>query len=92
MLAIRLRRCGARCRPAYQVVVMDSKRKRNGGYLGIVGFYSPPSKSAAIDTRLLRLWTERGATLTRTVRRLLLRQARHASKVEHGEKAWQHQR
>ncbi|CUX76442.1 30S ribosomal subunit protein S16 [Candidatus Tremblaya princeps] len=75
MLAIRLRRCGARGRPAYQVVVVDSRRKRNGVFLCRVGYYNPRLKSAQIDTGRLRLWTERGAAPTRTVARLLHRHA-----------------
>ncbi|AEI75107.1 30S ribosomal protein S16 [Candidatus Tremblaya princeps PCIT] len=75
MLAIRLRRCGARGRPAYQVVVVDSRRKRNGLFLGRVGHYDPRLKSAHIDTGMLRLWTERGAAPTPTVARLLHRHA-----------------
>ncbi|CUX79226.1 30S ribosomal protein S16 [Candidatus Tremblaya princeps] len=73
MLAIRLRRNGARGRPAYQVVVVDSRRKRNGVFLCRVGYYNPRLKSAHIDTAMLRLWTERGAAPTRTVARLLHR-------------------
>ncbi|CUX76419.1 30S ribosomal protein S16 [Candidatus Tremblaya princeps] len=75
MLAIRLRRNGARGRPAYQVVVVDSRRKRDGVFICRVGYYDPRLKSAHIDTAMLRLWTERGASPTRTVARLLHRHA-----------------
>ncbi|CUX79105.1 30S ribosomal protein S16 [Candidatus Tremblaya princeps] len=75
MLAIRLRRCGARGWPAYQIVVIDSRRKRDGVFLCRVGYYNPRLKSAHIDTRMLRQWTERGAAPTRTVARLLHRHA-----------------
>ena len=40
-VAIRLRRMGAKKRPFYRIVVVDSRRKRSGQYIENVGYYNP---------------------------------------------------
>ncbi len=73
MVKIRLTRLGAHKRPFYRVVVADSRTRRDGAFIEIVGFYNPmkdPSE-IKIDTEKARFWLERGAQPTDAVKRLL---------------------
>lgn len=72
-VAIRLRRMGAKKRPFYRIVVVDSRRKRSGGYIANVGYYNPigAQKELKIDTDLAVSWLEKGAQPTATAKTLL---------------------
>ena len=73
MVKIRLTRLGAHKRPFYRVVVADSRTRRDGSFIEIVGFYNPmkdPSE-IKIDTEKARFWLQRGAQPTDAVKRLL---------------------
>ena len=41
---IRLMRMGAKKRPTYRIVVTDSRARRDGEYLELVGTYNPIEK------------------------------------------------
>ena len=41
MVKIRLRRVGAKKQPSYRVIVADSRVKRDGRFLEIIGHYNP---------------------------------------------------
>ena len=72
-VAIRLRRMGAKKRPFYRVVVVDSRRKRSGQYIDSVGYYNPITtpKEIQIDTDRVVSWLEKGAQPTATAKTLL---------------------
>lgn len=73
MLRIRLRRVGAKHRPAYRLVVADSRSPRDGRTVDIVGHYSPidnPEK-VFVDKDKVISWLAKGAQPSDTVRRLL---------------------
>ena len=38
---IRLTRMGSKKRPSYRIVATDSRRRRDGEYIELVGFYNP---------------------------------------------------
>lgn len=80
MLAIRLRRTGKTKKPHYRVVVCDSRGKRDGRFVEILGHYDPRQDPVVvtIDTDRARHWMERGAQPTDTVRSLLRKAARNA--------------
>ncbi len=70
---IRLKRMGAKKRPAYRIVVSDSRNPRDGKSIEEIGFYDPttsPSTFKVEEDRAV-LWLERGAIPTRTVRSIL---------------------
>lgn len=77
MVKIRLTRVGRRKAPFYRVVVVDSRRKRDGKSIEIIGRYQPLNKAA--DTQLVcdeqraLYWLHNGAQPTETVRALLRR-------------------
>jgi small subunit ribosomal protein S16 len=73
MLMIRLARFGAKKKPFYRVVVIEKERARNGRNLEVVGHYQPLTHPAAVMLKHDRLqyWTEHGAQMSGTVKRLV---------------------
>ena len=71
MVKLRLMRLGKRKRPFYRIVAMDINAPANGQALGQVGIYDPVNAQVKIDEDTARLWLERGAVMTETVRALL---------------------
>ena len=84
-VAIRLKRHGTRNRPFYRIVVMDSRRPRDGRVIEEVGRYQPTEAEgtqASLDEARVREWMGKGARPSATVRRILNRQARGQSAGE----------
>jgi small subunit ribosomal protein S16 len=83
MVVIRLARGGAKKRPFYNVVVADSRSRRDGRFIERVGFYNPiaTEKEEALRLSVDRIvfWQERGAKLSDTVAGLVKRSARPAA-------------
>ena len=75
MLAIRLRRLGAKKRPFFRVVVIDSHAARDGRSLEVLGHYNPTSdpETFVVDRERLEHWLARGARPSDTVRTLIHR-------------------
>ncbi|HAF45988.1 MAG: 30S ribosomal protein S16 [Sideroxyarcus sp.] len=75
MVVIRLSRGGAKNRPFYNVVVADSRNRRDGRFIERVGFYDPLAKEGSEGLRIqldrVTHWQERGAQLSETVGRLV---------------------
>ena len=73
---IRLKRFGTKKRPYYRIVVMDSRKPRDGRTIEEVGFYHPievEEKQLNIKEDRIREWINKGARPSDTVRRLLNR-------------------
>jgi small subunit ribosomal protein S16 len=72
---IRLRRTGRSKRPAYRVVVADSRAARDGRFLEILGHYDPLTNppTIVIDRARADGWIAKGAQPTNAVRNLLRR-------------------
>jgi small subunit ribosomal protein S16 len=70
---IRLQRIGAKKKPAYKIVIADSRRSRDGKIIAQVGFYNPMSDPAKININLSEAqnWISKGAQPTDTVKYLL---------------------
>jgi small subunit ribosomal protein S16 len=77
MVVIRLARGGAKKRPFYNIVVADSRNRRDGRFIERVGFYNPIATEKEEGLRLLleriSYWQERGAQLSDTVAGLVKR-------------------
>lgn len=73
---IRLTRKGTKKRPFYRIVVAHSEAPRDGKFLEIIGTYNPLTDPAEIqiDPERLRVWLDRGAQPTDTVRSLIKQQ------------------
>ena len=75
MVVIRLARGGAKKRPFYNIVVADSRERRDGRYLERVGFYNPMASGQEEPLRVVfdrvTYWKGVGAQVSPTVTRLL---------------------
>ena len=77
---IRLKRFGSKMRPFYRIVVMDSRKPRDGSSLEEIGLYHPiesEDKQILIDEARAREWLAKGAQPSDTVRGLLNRKGIH---------------
>jgi small subunit ribosomal protein S16 len=76
MVVIRLARGGAKKRPFYNIVVADSRERRDGRFIERVGFYNPMASGGeqALRVALDRVthWAGVGAQLSPTVERLVV--------------------
>ena len=79
MVVIRLSRGGAKNRPFYNVVVADSRNRRDGRFIERIGFYNPLAVEGAELDRVTH-WQDKGAQLSETVGRLV-KKAGAAAKV-----------
>ena len=86
MVVIRLARGGAKKRPFYNVVVADSRNRRDGRFIERVGFYNPVAAEREEGLRIAQdrvtYWAERGAKLSDTVAMLVKRAAVAAKPAE----------
>ena len=75
MVVIRLARGGAKKRPFYNMVVTDSRNRRDGRFVERIGFYNPVASGNAEGLRItgdrLEYWLKNGAQLSPTVARLV---------------------
>lgn len=74
MVKIRLSRFGSTHNPHYRIVVTDSRRPRDGGYIENLGHYDPRKTTEnflKIDAERAAHWLSQGAQPTATARRLL---------------------
>ena len=73
MVKIRLTRKGKKKQPFYRVIVIDSRQRRDGPFVEILGTYDPlknPSE-VKIDTERAKYWIGNGAQPTSVVKKLL---------------------
>ena len=79
MVVIRLARGGAKKRPFFNVVVADSRNRRDGRFIERVGFYNPIASEGEESLRLahdrIAFWQGRGAKLSETVEGLVKKAA-----------------
>ena len=73
MVKLRLKRMGAKKAPFYRIVAADSRDRRDGRELEIVGTYDPKANPALvkIDEEKVIKWLNNGAMPTDTVRNIL---------------------
>ncbi|AGO28246.1 30S ribosomal protein S16 [Candidatus Tremblaya phenacola PAVE] len=80
MVVIRLRRRGQRGRPSYNIVVADSKKKRDGQFIERLGYFDPISNIMGLNLKRIVHWKGRGAQLSEAVSNLV----RHKDQDERG--------
>ena len=75
MVVIRLSRGGSKKRPFYNIVVTDSRNRRDGRFIERVGFYNPVASGNAEGLRVsqdrVSYWVGVGAQLSPAVARLV---------------------
>jgi small subunit ribosomal protein S16 len=71
MVKIRLMRTGTQKAPHYRLVVVDSRRKRTGGYIEALGSIDPHAATHELDTERAKHWLANGAQPTASAITLL---------------------
>ena len=75
MVVIRLARGGAKKRPFFNIVVADSRIRRDGRFIERLGFYNPVAAGGEQPLRVafdrVDCWAKQGAQLSPTVARLV---------------------
>jgi small subunit ribosomal protein S16 len=75
MVVIRLARGGAKKRPFFNIVVADSRQRRDGRFIERVGFYNPIAaggeQGLKVSVDRVAYWAGQGAQLSPTVARLV---------------------
>nr|YP_009395057.1 ribosomal protein S16 [Polysiphonia stricta]ARW63619.1 ribosomal protein S16 [Polysiphonia stricta] len=71
MLKIRLKKLGRKKKPFYRIIVIDSRKKRDGKAIEEIGFYNPMNKQYQIHLEKLQEYVAYGAQLTKTVQNLV---------------------
>ncbi|MDR2448300.1 MAG: 30S ribosomal protein S16 [Treponema sp.] len=78
---IRLKKMGAKKRPCYRIVVMDSRMPRDGKAIEELGYYHPveaEERQLVLNVDKTNEWLRKGATISDTARTLLNKKARVA--------------
>ncbi|MEA3290347.1 MAG: 30S ribosomal protein S16 [Campylobacterota bacterium] len=72
MTVIRLTRMGRNKKPFYRIVVTDSRKRRDSGWIESIGYYNPVSnpKELKIDEERLNYWLGVGAQPSEKVKKL----------------------
>lgn len=67
---LRLTRMGAKKKPFYRIVAIDSRQPRDGKYIDLIGTYNPISqpKEIKIDHEKAKEWLSKGAQPSDRVR------------------------
>jgi len=72
VVKIRLARFGRKKRPFYRIVVTDSRKRRDSGWIEVIGYYNPLTdpKTVEIDMEKLNYWLSNGAQMSERVEKL----------------------
>lgn len=72
MTVIRLTRMGRNKKPFYRIVVTDSRKRRDSGWVESIGYFNPVTepKVLKLDEERLNYWLGVGAQMSEKVRKL----------------------
>lgn len=72
MTTIRLTRMGRKKMPFYRIVVTDSRKRRDGGWIESIGHYNPMIKedNLTVDMERLDYWVSVGAKMSDRVKKI----------------------
>jgi len=83
MVTIRMARGGSKKRPFYNIVVTDSRKPRDSGYIERLGFYNPRANGQEVRLELKQdrvdHWVKQGAQISTRVSTLLKELAKVAA-------------
>lgn len=71
MLKIRLKRYGRKKMSIYRIIVIDSRKRRDGKALEEVGYYNPLNNEARLNIDKIKKRIKQGAQLSKTVKSLV---------------------
>jgi small subunit ribosomal protein S16 len=69
---IRLTRMGRKKQPFYRIAVTDSRKRRDGGWIELIGHYNPmvAEKTVVVDSERLDYWLSVGAQMSDRVKKI----------------------
>ncbi len=69
---VRLTRTGRTKKPFYRIVVTDSRKRRDGNWIEIIGYYNPLTNPETVkfDAERLTYWKSVGAKLSDRVAKI----------------------
>lgn len=61
---------GRKKKPFYRIVVTDSRKRRDGGWIESIGYYNPLTEPSVVkfDAERLKYWTSVGAKMSERVK------------------------
>nr|YP_010196461.1 ribosomal protein S16 [Gracilaria cearensis]UAD83858.1 ribosomal protein S16 [Gracilaria cearensis] len=71
MLKIRLKRFGRKKQPSYRVIVIDSRKPRDGRAIEEIGFHNPITNKSQINLEKARKRINEGAQTTKKVQQII---------------------
>lgn len=85
MVIVRMARGGSKKKPFYNIVVTDSRKRRDSGYIERIGFFNPKARGQEVrlnlDTDRLNEWVGKGAQLSDRVSKLVKEAVKEAAKA-----------
>ena len=80
MITIRMARGGSKKRPFYKIVVSDTRKPRDSGYVERLGFFNPRARGQEVRLELEKervdYWLGQGAQVSTRVKSLLKESAK----------------
>jgi small subunit ribosomal protein S16 len=70
MTVIRLTRMGRKKQPFYRIAVTDSRKRRDGGWIELIGYYNPMTKEIKVDSERVDYWLSVGAQMSDRVKKI----------------------
>ena len=72
MTVVRLTRMGRKKQPFYRIVVTDSRKRRDSGWIESIGYYNPvvEPKVLKVDDDRLNYWLSVGAQMSSKVKKI----------------------
>jgi len=72
VVVIRLARFGRKKKPFYRIVATDSRKRRDSGWIEVLGYYNPLTEPSTVkyDEERLNYWLSVGAKMSERVRKL----------------------
>ncbi len=69
---VRLTRMGRKKKPFYRIVVTDSRKRRDSGWIESIGYYNPlkDPEIVKVDEERLAYWKGVGAQVSKRVQRI----------------------
>ncbi len=69
---VRLTRMGRKKKPFYRIVVTDSRKRRDSGWIESIGYYNPLKEPeiVKVDEERLAYWKSVGAQVSKRVERI----------------------
>lgn len=69
---VRLTRMGRNKKPFYRIAVTDSRKRRDGGWIELIGYYNPMTeeKTLKYDEARLDYWLSVGAKMSDRVKKI----------------------